>query len=29
MEDLHMHYIGVGDGKIENLKKKAKQTSAI
>ena len=29
MEDLHMHFIGVRDGKIENLKKKAKLTSAI
>ena len=26
-EDVHMHYIGVRDGKIENLKKK--ETSAI
>ena len=23
-EDVHMHYIGVRDGKIENLKKKEK-----
>ena len=23
-EDLHIHYIGVRDGKIENLKKKEK-----
>ena len=28
-EDLHIHYIGVRDGKIENLKKKEKLTSAI
>ena len=24
MEDLHIHYIGVRDGKIENLEKKGK-----